>query len=622
MSLTASQERLAQKRQEVSLVEASGGRLGAIDKARLDMAGFQSAQRELMGQLNLISEKQRALSGRRLDPEEEAIARADLKTQRNEVESKLLDNRRSIAETQANLREQQTALELSRLDLTLSERQLELQNEELALLRSGLPYHKEQITAQQELRSVEAERASNLRKLQIAQLQLADLAPGFSEEEKNKRQQELINAQKAFNESEKRAIDAKNKVALTGLDQQLNAERRRHELTVSNLDIEKSKLDSQVKLLDIQSKLIQSRQNLGKALSDASISNSQIALDRINKQLEARKRLDSEDPFSMGLGVRSALSIIAGSQSEDELLRERQRIEDEITNKRLEAIKQEHDYAIANLEIEEQRTRLAAQRNLYDAQTEQLNADKAKREAEAALKKAETNRDSEAMADANNQIELARRQRSLADDKYALAEKELSTVPELLANQRQQLQTTQQTALNQENAANYLRKQNQELERQEAIANRKNRGFGSNNSGSSTGFSGVLQGEDIAKYRAAVTQYQQDLRSGGQVEIASKLASGLTDKFYALVAQSSGQGELVKLTDSLRNAGISQMQIQNTISNARFGGDIIGELQKLNSNIEGLANRPSIGSLSISSPNPVNDSSRVINDLNKNSLRG
>lgn len=538
----------------------------------------------------------------------------------NEIESKLLDNRKNIAETQANLREQQTALELSKLSVQSSERELEIQKEELALLSTGMPYRKERVTLELEQVKVLAEHESLLKKLELAEQNLATLKPGSSEEERLKKTQEVLDIRKQLATNEKQQLEINNRIRIDGIDQQLNAERRRHELTVSNLDIEKSKLDSQTKLLDIQSKLLQSRQNLGKALSDASISNSQINLDRVNKQLEARKRLDSEDNLSGG--VRSALSNIAGSQSEDELLRERQRIEDEIANKRLEAIRQEHAFALANLEIEEQRTQLAAQRNLLDAETEQLNADKAKREAEAALKKAETNRDSEGVKDANNQIELARRQRSLADDKYALAEKELETVPELLSNQRQQLKTTQQTALNQENASNYIRKQNQELERQEAIANRKNRGFGNSNSGNGTGFNGVLMGEDIAKYRAAVTQYQQDLRSGGQVEIASKLASGLTDKFYALVAQSSGQGELVKLTDSLRNAGVSQMQISNTISNARFGGDVIGELQKLNSNIEGLASRPSIGSLSISSPNPVNDSSRVINDLNKNSLRG
>lgn len=78
---------------------------------------------------------------------------------------------------------------------------------------------------------------------------------------------------------------------------------------MSNPDAEKAALENATKNLDLTSKLQQSKQNLAKALGDLAVSGLQIGLDNITRQLDARKRLETEDPFSMSFGGEGCFRI-------------------------------------------------------------------------------------------------------------------------------------------------------------------------------------------------------------------------------------------------------------------------------------------------------------------------
>ena len=617
LSLAMAQNKVERAKKEAELAEASGGTVGALDKLSFDRGGLQDEQRLLMAQLDMNRSKASTVTKRGLDPAEAVSMAADLERERKEIQEKLYGNRKALAENQAGIREKKDELTLSQLGLQAAERELELQQQELALLRSGMPFRQERVALQMEEAKVATERESLFKKQESAQNWLGE-NPGAAEEERIKRQATLVDINRFLSENEKKAIEVKRKLEADLIDQRIAEEKRRHELIMSNLDAEKNAIDSASKQLDLRGKLVGSKQNLSKALSDAAQAQGQIELEGVGKKLDAKKRLENEEDLDPN--VRKALQNIAGNQSERELLDEKFRLENQIADRKMAALKAEHEFAQANLEIDLRRAELAAYRASLDAQGEQLNAQRKIEEAEATTKKAENSRDSEAIANANNELSLARKQKDIADEKVSLAQMEVQMQGELASDARRAMAAQQGSAIAQENSANSARKQTQELERAEVLANKK-ASSGKSSGGGGGGGSFTLVGDSIADYRSATERLLQDLKSLGGQENVLKTLMANNSKFYAMAAQNQGFGELVQLADSLKQS-FSQQEIAKVSSDASISGrDVIAELKALNQNIDRLASRPSIGSLSVSSPNPVGDSGKIISDMSRNSLR-
>ncbi|MBD2437361.1 tape measure protein [Nostoc sp. FACHB-110] len=398
----------------------------------------------------------------------------------------------------------------------------------------------------------------------------------------------------------------------------MQAEENRYKSLTSQLEAQKAGLELYSASLERVKTLEESRYNLSKALSDAAISPLETKRDNANRALELSRRLkdDNLDP-TVKSAITSQLGALGFGTNELEILAKRSQIEDEIAAKKLEALKLEQDFQKKSLQLDLQRQRISAQTAVYDAQSAQLSAAKSKLEADAALRIAQVKKDPAAIESAKIGIEIANREADLSNQKLDNAIANLGIQDELSRNAILAQEVTQRSAISQQLAADGARKQASALERVEASVKKTSE---TQHSALSTQHSNVEGWENpyIQKKGEGLFAYESRLNwarmTGQLIETNNRtwtksdevIGGGLPpiDKTATMVDAAKVVPAASNIVDSLKmaNQGIEQ------------------RLDTLSDRILQLANTPR--SLSVTTPNPVDDAAKIMNDVSRAAVKG
>ncbi|BDA74348.1 hypothetical protein CAL7716_085140 [Calothrix sp. PCC 7716] len=344
----------------------------------------------------------------------------------------------------------------------LSDRALELNNKGASLSNERTSIEKQAALIDEQIKGLDKLNLSteqyNDRRTQLEN-EYGQLALRYL---KNQQEQEQVKQDKILNNRE---------TEINGIERARAAEENRHKRLVSQLDEQKSKLDLINQSLELTSKLNESRFNLSKALSDATVAPLETRKSNADRALELSKRLDDKDLDPRVKGeIQNQLNSLGFGTKELDILNQRAQIEDEIAAKKLEALKIEQAFQRKSLELDLQRQAIAAQMAIYDAEGAQLAAQKSKIEAESALRTAKVKGDDLAIKSAEISIELAEKESALADKKLEAATNGFNAQSELAKNAILTQEVTQRTAISQQLAADGARKQAQSMERIDTIA--------------------------------------------------------------------------------------------------------------------------------------------------------
>ncbi|MEH2086963.1 hypothetical protein [Nostoc sp.] len=229
-------------------------------------------------------------------------------------------------------------------------------------------------------------------------------------------------------------------------------EENRFKKQTSQLDESKAKLDLYNQSLERTSKLEQSRQSLSKALSDASqarvenqrtdADDAQGLVDKLKDPNVKRrtKRAAREQLRDMGYEVNSSTKP---EVMELQIKEKRIEAENRIALIKQMALEKEQEFQRKSLENDLKRQRIAAQILLDEAESAQLSAQKAKNEAEGALRIAISKKDPLAIQTAQTNLDIANKQIDLSNQRVDSAQANLNDQPEIAANSTAEQKATQ-----------------------------------------------------------------------------------------------------------------------------------------------------------------------------------
>ncbi|MBD2489010.1 tape measure protein [Aulosira sp. FACHB-615] len=395
----------------------------------------------------------------------------------------------------------------------------------------------------------------------------------------------------------------------------MQAEENRFKSLTSQLDAQKTGLELYSASLERVKTLEESRFNLSKALSDAAIAPLETRRDNAGRALELSRRLkdDNLDP-AVKSAITSQLGALGFGTNELEILAKRSRIEDEIAAKKLEALKLEQDFQKKSLQLDLQRQKISAQTAVYDAQSAQLSAAKSKLEAEAALRIAQVKKDPAAIESAKIGIEIANREADLSNQKLDNAIANLSIQDELSRNAILAQEVTQRSAIDQQLAADGARKQASALEKVEASVKRTSE---TQHSVPGTQNSDNWENPFIQKKGESMFDYGLRINKAkmlGQIIETNNRTWGKSDEVIGgglpPIDRTAAMVDAVKIAP--------QINFADSLKSANQG--VEQRLDTLSDRILQLANTPR--SLSVSTPNPVDDAAKIMNDVSRAAVRG
>jgi hypothetical protein len=252
------------------------------------------------------------------------------------------------------------------------------------------------------------------------------------------------------------------------LSDQAAAEKRSFDARKQQLTEEQAGLDAIAKSIERQTQLRTAQTNLAKAQSDLLTATGQIEVDKLNRALEIRKKLDDPNtPDPIARVLRQQLEALSGNRnaSELKLIQERIAAENQLQAIKKTALLAEQDTARANLAIEGQKNQLAAKRLVIETQIAEVNAKTALGEARKQLATLQQTpgADKSAIADAQQAVTDAQGNVDQAAQVTGAARANLAEQEPLAKLAAQTLTAQQQAALAQLDAANYAREQANQL---------------------------------------------------------------------------------------------------------------------------------------------------------------
>lgn len=219
------------------------------------------------------------------------------------------------------------------------------------------------------------------------------------------------------------------------IDSQVQKQKNSADLAINGIERQKDAQNLLTSSIERTQKLQQSRFDLDKAFSDAAVAEGQTRIDRINSQLEAP------------------------GANKPELLQQRANIENEISSKRLDALKAEQQFQQQNLKLEIQKQNIVARTAFFEAEIARLKAQQGIIEANAALNKANISRDTAAIDAAKLGLEIANRQLELSDRQLENAKENLKIQGKLASNATEAQSVQQKSALDSAIGSDALRRE-------------------------------------------------------------------------------------------------------------------------------------------------------------------
>jgi tape measure domain-containing protein len=410
----------------------------------------------------------------------------------------------------------------------------------------------------------------------------------------------------------------------------MQAEENRYKSLTSQLDFQKASLDLYNQSLERTGKLEESRYNLSKALKEAAIAPLESRLNSTNRGLDLVGKLkDTKDPSvkaaikaqleqmgikQYGLTVTPAtVTKSSNGNNPDELamqiIEQKAQLEDEIATKKEEALKLEQEYQRKSLALDLQRQKIAAETAVYDAQSAQLAAAKSKLEAEGALRIAQLKKDPVAEASAKVGLEIADREIKLSDKRLNNALANLSIQDELATSAKTAQSVGQDATIKSTESANDLSRQGSALELVEA--------------GAKAGNPMSLASAE-SRTRA---QISPELALPRKIEINQmpKLDRGPGESIFDAYQRQRDSippldktAQMVDATKIIPQSGSNQNQFAEALKLANQ--DVVQRLDKLIDSMATVANTPR--SLTVQTPNPVDDAAKLMNDLSRGQIVG
>jgi hypothetical protein len=220
--------------------------------------------------------------------------------------------------------------------------------------------------------------------------------------------------------------------------------------------------------LDRQGKLLKAQQDLASAQGNLQTISGQIEIDNLNRALEIRKKLNEAnlDPEVRRV-LSDQLKSLTGRRdtSEARILAERVQRENELAQIKRQTLAAEQQAARASLELELQRNDLAARRLVIETQNARLSAQQFLADAQTNLDKLAQDPTATDQQRRNAQAAVDRAQSNvaLADRTATDAETNLAQQDRLTAYARATLAVQQKAAIAQFEAADYAREQANQL---------------------------------------------------------------------------------------------------------------------------------------------------------------
>ncbi|MEH2148587.1 tape measure protein [Nostoc sp.] len=553
-----------------------------------------------------------------------------------------------IAQNQQEYKEgRRSAREFAELQMTLN----------LELARSHQQLIDLKIAAEEKYRAIVERNISTNKTIASTAIDKRLLAAGLTPEaqdqaaiDKNKvAQQEVVDKIKFIKSRVKNEKDAKDEIA--ALDSQLTtlkieeeekrresvehniqrimqAEENRFKKQISQLDESKSKLDLYNQSLERTNKLEQSRQSLSKALSDATLvpaenqktdaDDAQSLVDKL-KDPNVKRRTKSaarEQLRDMGYEVNSNTK-----PEEIELQIKEKRIEAEnrIALIKQMALEKEQEFQRKSLENDLKRQRIAAQILLYEAQSAQLSAQKAKNEALGALKIAIAKKDPLAIETAQTNLDIANKQVNLSNERVDSAQANLNDQSEIAANSTAEQKATQGAQTESLEYGEKRRERQSALDLVEA-GEKARRPMSLSSAEVKTQIS-----PDLAlPQKIDINQMPKlDLKPGESLfEAYQRQREGMKLPNESVKFPASSKGDIPPMDKTAAILNSSAIQPRESVGGNQFvealkmaNQGIEQRLDALSSAIITLANTPR--SLSVSSPNPVDDAAKIMNNFSR-----
>jgi hypothetical protein len=458
--------------------------------SRIQLASTRSQQKSLDGQLRSLRTyyDQGAISA-----EEFAKRERDLTTEQTNLEKQESENRLAVQSAVLARRLKEIEFFNKKAEALTATKQVDsTRAAKEKLLSSGLtPLAQDQFALDQ----TKIDATTAIDRVKSIKVRIAQNKQLYKEGSKDAREfmleqyalnQELAQANLAVVDQKITAEEKYRETVEHNIQRIMALEENRFKKQTSELDESKSKLDLYNQSLERTNRLEQSRRNLSKALSDAAIAplenkkaDADDALGLVEKlkdpklkpQVKAAIKAQLE---KLGFEMRGGLTVTpvtvtkasSGDTPEDLELRIKEKqaqIEKEIEDRKQKALEMEQEFQRKTLENDLKRQKIAAQIALYEAQSAQLSAQKAKNEAEGALKIAIVKKDPIAIETAQTNLDIANKQIGLSNERIASAQANLNDQPEIAANAIQEQKATQgaetsslQASINRSDRANAL----------------------------------------------------------------------------------------------------------------------------------------------------------------------
>ena len=278
-------------------------------------------------------------------------------------------------------------------------------------------------------------------------------------------------------ESEEKFIEAKAalQVELGNLikqkiDERLNLERKLQEEVLRNI---RQRTELEVASLDRTKQLLESRRNLEKALSDADLAPGESQIQALDLALDVRRKLDEATDSKTKSKLNELLGRLGASGDELSILQAKQRLEDDIAQKKLKALEQEQKYELELLGIDHRRQRLAQEQAVAEADIANQRALIATLNANKDLQEAKKSGDQDTIILAEKLLYINRQILDATAKQLDNANKNLEAQDEAASSAIAALDAQQQAARNSAQAAETLRNVQQDLTLLEVTNNRK-----------------------------------------------------------------------------------------------------------------------------------------------------
>jgi|GEM_PF-5713709 len=467
-------------------------------------------------------------------------------------------------------------------------------------------------TQQNEIEITAAQRKSELISQQETALQGLRSSGAINEKDFTDRSLALTDEAYA---TKSQLVDLYTKKVLTGIQAEVDAQKRASDRAILDLNQQKSAQDLLSAKLDIRKGKLDTELKVSQALNESAQSALKISADRSGENASAFDKLNEK---GTGRNARTVLRSQLDSQGIDSgdkkrgavtALQQQNNIESAIDNRKLTALQKQQGLELSSVRLGLEKEKVSARIAEIEARRAEISAKIAFNEAQGNLKKAEKTGDKNEIENAKSQVGLAGQNVELAGQGRAIAAGNVNAVDDRALGELTAKAVSQQQTQNELGADIGKRRRGRELGIAEA-ADKAKLG-GSQYSAVDTSSDYNDQSDPRQTARSQFEQFKENTGGSAQVPSNGIVGTGglnLTDGGTGAINTSNNRIADINQGNS---AGVSNSMSQLT----GLVSDISSKLSAIGGILANSANRPT--SLTVSTPQPVADAAKIMADISK-----